>query len=106
LPNSLTLSKHRSYYIRQYLSKVVQCAHSYAFHVNFTKNIYYFPKEFSAVLLCNGEALCLLLGKIKVTLEKNMKAQKGVEVLLYTFFKLGARQGGWQTPRHAPTRPH
>jgi hypothetical protein len=32
------------------------------------------------------------------TAKHAMKAQGGEEVLLYSFFKLGARCGGWSTP--------
>jgi hypothetical protein len=42
-----------------------------------------------------------ICGKVKVTLEQAMKAQRGVEVKLYSFLNLGARWG-WvvnATPR-------
>jgi len=37
--------------------------------------------------------------EVKVTLEKATKAQREVEVKLHPFFNLGARLGGWSTPR-------
>jgi hypothetical protein len=37
--------------------------------------------------------------KVKFTLEQTTKAQRGVEVELYSFLNLGARWGGWSTPR-------
>jgi hypothetical protein len=39
----------------------------------------------------------LVSGKVKVkfTLEQTTKAQRGLEVWLYSFFDLGARWGGW-----------
>jgi hypothetical protein len=37
--------------------------------------------------------------KVKFTLEQATKAQRGVEVYLYSFFNLGARWCGWSTPR-------
>jgi hypothetical protein len=37
--------------------------------------------------------------KVKFTLEQDMKAQKCLEVLLYSFFNLGARWVGWSKPR-------
>jgi len=38
-------------------------------------------------------------GKVKFTLEQAKKAQRGVEIYLYSFFNLGARWSGWSTPR-------
>jgi len=37
--------------------------------------------------------------KIKFILEQATKAQRGVEVELYSFFNLSARWGEWSTPR-------
>ena len=37
--------------------------------------------------------------KVKVTLEQATKAQRGVELQLYSFFNLSARWSGWLTPR-------
>jgi hypothetical protein len=37
--------------------------------------------------------------KIKVTLEQATKAQRGVELYLYSFHNVGARWGGLSTPR-------
>jgi len=39
------------------------------------------------------------LGKVKFTLEQATKAQKGNRDIIYYFFNLGARGGGWSTPR-------
>jgi hypothetical protein len=36
---------------------------------------------------------------VKFTPEQATKAQTGVDVQLYPFFNLGARWGGWSTPR-------
>jgi len=36
---------------------------------------------------------------VKVTLEQAIKAQRGVDVELYSFFNLGAIWGRWSTPR-------
>ena len=37
--------------------------------------------------------------KAKFTLEQAMKAQSGSRGTTYSFFNLGARWGGWSTPR-------
>ena len=37
--------------------------------------------------------------KVKFALEQAKKAQRVVEVQLYSFFNLGARWGGWLAPR-------
>jgi len=37
--------------------------------------------------------------KVRFTLEQATKAQRGVEVQLYSFLNLGARWGGWPTSR-------
>ena len=36
--------------------------------------------------------------KVKFTLEQVTKAQRGVEIQLYSFFNLDARWVGWSTP--------
>jgi hypothetical protein len=38
-------------------------------------------------------------GKLKIHPETATKAQRGVKVYNYSFFNLGARWGGWSTPR-------
>jgi hypothetical protein len=38
-------------------------------------------------------------------LEQATQAQRGVEVLFYSFFNLGSRWGGWSTPRPAALPP-
>jgi hypothetical protein len=38
-------------------------------------------------------------GKVKLTLEQATKAQRRVEVELYSFFNLSTRWGGRSTPR-------
>jgi len=43
--------------------------------------------------------------KVKFTLEQAMKAHRGGEVYLYSFFNLGARWGGWSTPRPGRSTP-
>jgi hypothetical protein len=36
---------------------------------------------------------------VKFTLKQTTKAQREVEVYIYSFFSLGARWGGWSTPQ-------
>jgi hypothetical protein len=43
--------------------------------------------------------VCKCKVKVQFTLEQTTKAQREVEVRLYTFFNLGTRWGGWSTPR-------
>jgi len=43
--------------------------------------------------------------KVVFTLEQAMKAQRGVEVYLYSFFNLGTRWSGWSTPRSGRFTP-
>jgi hypothetical protein len=40
--------------------------------------------------------------KVKFTLEQATKAQRGVEVQLYSFFNLDVRRDEWSTPRPRP----
>jgi hypothetical protein len=40
-----------------------------------------------------------LKGKVKYNLEQLTKAQRVLDVKLYSFFNLGTRWGGWLTPR-------
>ena len=42
---------------------------------------------------------------LKFTPEQTTKAREGVEIYLYSFFNLGARWGGWSTPRHGRFTP-
>ena len=50
-------------------------------------------------MVAERTAHCLSRAKEKISLEEATKVQRGVEVQLYSFFNLGARWGGWSTPR-------
>jgi hypothetical protein len=43
--------------------------------------------------------------KVNFTLQQATRSRSGVEVLFYSFFNLGARWGGWSTPRRGRFTP-
>ena len=43
--------------------------------------------------------------KVKFTLEKAKKAQRGSRGIALLFFNFGPRRGGWSTPRHGRFTP-
>ena len=47
----------------------------------------------------------VLAVKVMFTLEEATKAEGGVEVLLYSFFSLDTKWGGWSTPRSGRFNP-
>ena len=51
------------------------------------------------ISLCRSAGTKLIKVKVKVTLEQPAKAQRGMEVQLYSFFNLCARWVMWSTPR-------
>jgi len=57
-----------------------------------------YPETFYSTW-CNNAEYCQK--QLQFTLAKAMKAERegGVQIYLYSYFKLGARCGGWLTPR-------